>query len=84
MHTIRLSIHSSENTWLRQKFVARRQALGLSQRALAGRLDVVYSFVGKVENGDRRLDVHEFIAYCRALALDPCEVMREMMGQFGL
>lgn len=52
--------------------------LGLSQRALAERLDVVHSFVGKVETGDRRMDVFEFIEYCRALDWDAAEVLQEL------
>lgn len=84
MQTIRLSTHANENIWLRQRFVEQRQALGLSQRALAERLGVVYSFVGKVETGDRRLDVYEFIAYCNALELDACEIVAEMIRQFDL
>ena len=41
-------------------------------------MGVVHSFIGKVETGDRRLDIFEFITYCRALELDPGEVIREI------
>ncbi|MDB0299967.1 helix-turn-helix domain-containing protein [Acinetobacter baumannii] len=75
MKTLKLSIHSPEHIWLRQLFIKRREELGLSQRALAERLDVIYSFIGKVETGDRRLDVFEFIAYCEALELDAAMVL---------
>lgn len=78
MKTLKLSIHSPEYVWLRQLFIKRREELGLSQRALAARLDVVYSFVGKVETGDRRLDVLEFMAYCEALELDVNEVINRI------
>lgn len=76
MKTLKLSIHSPEYIWLRQLFIKRREELGLSQRALASRLDVVYSFIGKVETGDRRLDVFEFMAYCEALELDVIFVLQ--------
>lgn len=75
MKTLKLSIYSPEYIWLRQLFIKRREELGLSQRALATRLDVVYSFVGKVETGDRRLDIFEFVAYCEALELDATEII---------
>ena len=52
-----------------------RETLGLTQRALAERMGVIYSLIGKVETGDRRLDVIEFIDYCRALELEPSEVL---------
>ena len=34
-----------------------------------------HSFVSKIESGERRLDVVEFIWYCQALSLDPCEAI---------
>ncbi len=42
-------------------------------RELAALLDTTHSFVGKVEQGERRLDVIEFIKYCDALNLSPEE-----------
>lgn len=75
MKTLKLSIHSPEHVWLRQLFIKRREGLGLTQRALAARLGVIHSFIGKVETGDRRLDVFEFIAYCEALELDAAEII---------
>lgn len=75
MKNLRLSVHAPENIWLRQLLIHKRQELGLSQRDLAERLGVVYSFVGKVETGDRRLDFLECIAYCKALEIDPCDVV---------
>ena len=76
MGNIRLSVHSAEHTYLRQLLIRRRLDLGLSQRALAERMNVVHSFVGKVETGDRRLDIFEFIEYCQALDWDTSEVVR--------
>ena len=49
---------------------ARRQA-GLTQQAVAERLDRPQSFVAKYENGERRLDVLEFLAVAQALGADP-------------
>ena len=37
------------------------------------RLDVIHSWVGKVELGERRLDIVEYIHYCNALDIDPTE-----------
>ncbi len=76
MKTLKLSAHSNEHLWLRDFFIKRRKELGLSQRALAERLGVIYSFVSKVETGDRRLDVFEFIAYCAGLNLDSNDVIK--------
>jgi DNA-binding protein len=79
MRKLRLSIHSVEHTKLRQLLIRRRLDLELSQRALADRMGVIHSFVGKVETGDRRLDVFEFIDYCRALDWNAAEILMELM-----
>lgn len=79
MKNITLSIHSAEYVWLRQIFIQKRNDLKLSQRALAERLNVVYSFVGKVETGDRKLDIFEFIDYCQALELNVPEVIDQLL-----
>ncbi len=76
MTTLRPSPFSPDQIWLREFLTNRRKELGLSQRALAERLGVIYSFVAKVETGDRRLDVSAFVHYCRGLELDPCNTLK--------
>lgn len=66
---------------LRQLLIRRRLDLGLSQRALAERMDVVHSFIGKVETGDRRLDVFEFVEYCEALELNAADVLNQLQQE---
>lgn len=83
MKNLRLSIHSLEHQWLRELFLKRRQELGLTQRTLGEKMGVLYSFIGKVETGDRRLDIFEFIAYCEGLGLNPEQVLREIREKFG-
>ncbi len=48
-----------------------RIELGLSQRELARRLGKPPSFVNKIEQIERRLDVVEFIAIAHAMAVKP-------------
>lgn len=65
------SLNSPQNlkliAWLKQQ----RSNQGLTMRDLAERLEVPHSFIGKVEQGERRLDVVEFIQYCDALGVSP-------------
>ena len=82
MGNLRLSVHSDEHTYLRQLLIQRRVDLGLSQRALADRLGVIHSFVGKVETGDRRLDIFEFAEYCSGLEWDALEVLRAVIEKY--
>ncbi len=42
-------------------------------RELSDKLGVPHSFVGKVEQGERRIDVVEFIQYCEALDVSPVQ-----------
>jgi len=63
------SLHSSENarlvTWLKEQ----REDQGLTMRDLAKKLNISHSFVGKIEQGERRLDVIEYLQYCDALGV---------------
>lgn len=53
--------------WLKQA----RQDQNLSMRALAERMGKPHSYIQKVEQGERRLDVVEYVWYCRKLRVDP-------------
>lgn len=55
--------------WLRQS----RLKQGHTMRSIADKIDVPHSWVQKIENGERRLDVVEYIEYCRTLGVDPLE-----------
>ena len=77
---IRKSIHSQEQTALRTLLKEKRESLGLTQRELADETGLIYSFIGKVEIGERRLDFLEMIDYCRMLQIDPHDVVRMIEG----
>ena len=51
--------------------VASRREAGLTQRELAERLGKPASYIGKIETGERRLDLVEFVAIAKALKVDP-------------
>ncbi|MDO4434607.1 MAG: helix-turn-helix transcriptional regulator [Alysiella sp.] len=77
----RTSLYSPEMAWLRRTFVSRRLELGLSQKMLSERMGVILSYIGKVETGERRLDITEFIRYCEALELEPADVLNDLRQQ---
>jgi transcriptional regulator with XRE-family HTH domain len=58
--------------------VRTRKAAGLTQQDLAGRLGRPQSFVSKVELGERRLDVIEFLELCRAIGVDPHQLLDDI------
>lgn len=58
--------------WLRES----REKKGLTMRDVAALLKLPHSWVGKVEAGDRRLDVIEFAKYCQTIGADPVQGMK--------
>jgi transcriptional regulator with XRE-family HTH domain len=63
---MRKSIHTPEYAALREQLHKARLDAGLTQRELAARLDVPHSWVAKVENGERRIDLVEFCWFVAA------------------
>jgi len=67
------TVASDENIrltgWLKDK----RKEKGHTMRSLAQILGTPHSFIGKIENQERRLDVVEYMHYCKALNVDPNE-----------
>jgi transcriptional regulator with XRE-family HTH domain len=57
--------------WLREQ----RKASGLTMRALSARLNVHHSWVARIEQGDRRLDLAEFVWLCKAIGCNPYECL---------
>ena len=60
--------------WLKQKRLEQK----LTMRELGARLERPHQFVGKVENGERRLDVYEYVQYCQALGVSEIEGLYEV------
>ena len=75
---MRKTLGSPDHERFLELLVQTRRDAGLTQLAVAERLERPQSFVAKYENGERRLDVLEFIAVARALGADPVA----LLGQF--
>ncbi len=58
--------------------VRARERSRLKQMDLAEKLGLPPSYLSKVENGTRRLDVVEFVHIAEALGADPCELLKEL------
>jgi len=58
-----------------------RSKQGITQTQLAERLGRPQSFVSKYENGERRLDLIEFLEITAALEVDPFNFIQELLGE---
>jgi transcriptional regulator with XRE-family HTH domain len=79
MKKFRQSIYDQEHVFLRDWLIQKRKAVNLTQRQLADKLNTVHSLVGKVEKGERRLDVIEFISYCEAMDVNSDEIVNLLL-----
>lgn len=60
--------------------IARREAANMTQTELADALGEYQSFVARLESGERRVDLIEFINLAHVLGFDAPEVLREIAG----
>ena len=77
------SIFTHEYEIFRQCMIAARKEAQLTQDSLAKSLNKPQSFVAKYENGERRLDVIEFLLVSRVIGIDPCEIFRKVEQQIS-
>lgn len=52
-----------------------REKVGVTQAELARRFGLGESFVASYERGDRLLDPAEYVAICRAIGVDPYDLL---------
>lgn len=72
------SLRSREHRAFCALMIRKRREVALTQTELANRLGKPQSYVAKYEGGERRLDVVEFLAVCRAMDVDPAILVREL------
>ena len=67
------------NRFMAEHLKILRQDADLTMRILADKLATPHSFIGKIEQQGRRLDVGEFIQYCQAMGCDPLDVLKSLI-----
>ena len=68
--------HNTVYKDLIQRFIAARNAAGLTQQAVADQLGKPQSYIAKVEGLERRLDVVELLQLAKAIGVDPMPAIR--------
>lgn len=72
-------LRNARHKALMAAIAAVRVDAGMTQRDLARRLGRAHSFVGKVESGERQLNVLEFCELADALATSPTELLARIL-----
>ncbi len=75
------SIHSPLYHQVIRALVTARRKAGLSQENVAQYLGKPQSYVAKVENTERRLDIIEFLAFAQAVALNYGPLLKAVAAQ---
>ncbi len=75
---MRKAQYSARYKRFRRLLVDRRRAAGLTQAVVAKRLSRPQSFVAKIENGERRLDLVEFLEVAEVIGFDPEAFIQDM------
>ena len=70
-------LNDNNKLFLKLILGARKKA-GLTQKKLADMLKKNQSYISKYENGDRRLDVIEFMEVVNAIGVRPLEIIGEI------
>jgi transcriptional regulator with XRE-family HTH domain len=63
--------------------VRARERAGLKQFEVAARLELPASYLSKIENGTRRLDVIELIRIAGAMHTDPAAIVSELKSKLA-
>lgn len=77
------SIYSREYSLFLEQLRKAREEKGLTQTELAEKLGQTQSFISKVERGERRLDVVELRAFCKAIGVSFNTFVSELDRTFG-
>jgi transcriptional regulator with XRE-family HTH domain len=70
---LRKSLGSARHKALVDLLIRKREAAGMTQADLAARLGEYQSFVARLESGQRRVDVVEFLELADAIGFDPAK-----------
>jgi transcriptional regulator with XRE-family HTH domain len=73
------SLRSPRHRALCATLIAARKTSKLSQHELARRLKTSQTVIARIEIGERRVDVVEFLDLARVLRFDPREVLSQLM-----
>ena len=72
--------HTRQYQRLRKLLRELREEAGLTQRELGRALRKPQSWVYNCETGNRRVDIAEFVDWCKACEVDPIDALTRFIG----
>lgn len=72
------SIYSQSYRALLARITQARKEAGITQADLAKQLGRPQSFISKIESGERRIDVVEFLQVAHLIGFDPCALIQDL------
>jgi len=73
------TIGAARHRALIEKLIEAREAAGFTQTELARKLGEYQSFVARMESGQRRIDVVEFLRLSETLDFDSLSVLKQLL-----
>jgi transcriptional regulator with XRE-family HTH domain len=65
------------------RLIKARENAGLRQQDVARRLKRPQSYVSKIELGERRLDLVEYVEFTRAIEADAIRILRQVIKRYA-
>jgi transcriptional regulator with XRE-family HTH domain len=78
---MRKTLHSPDYARFLALLTQARKDAGIVQQDLADRLGRPQSFVAKIEGGERRIDIIEFVTIAKAMGQDPVGLLKRYLDQ---
>ena len=75
------SIYAKEYRVLLKLLRETRKAAGLTQIEVSKRLGETQTFVSKCERGERRIDLLEWLQFCKAMETEPEEFLKTLKSR---
>lgn len=73
------SVHTKNYARFLEMLITARRDANVTQDEVARKLNQPQSFVSKYENGERRIDVIEFLEIAEAIGFDPVGFIRKIL-----
>ncbi|MDB5293120.1 MAG: hypothetical protein JWL69_4361 [Phycisphaerales bacterium] len=77
------SMFTAASDALAAAVVELRKGAGMNQRQLADAVGREHSYIGRIETGQRRIDLVEWVGICRACGADPEKTVARLVRKIA-